>query len=367
MADKWNGKGRPPSKQAAIEWMRAQGVTRLQHYWVENPGGSKATKDDADNLDALGRNARSVVTEYTKDDANTSRAQTKATSKDAVAAVKNKADKNADGTISADEKQVYTAQGGNPSDLEAFLAGGPGASSGKGAPLLPYAIPTDLDPTTLKFDNRSRNSDKNKRNEGRPAQIGARYYEADTLTPLKWSEERRAELQRTLFGMGLYGDKQIRLGSWSKDDQAIFAELLTSANVNGRTMADELDEWKRVPPAELLAQLKSQAPAKPTLHVSNPVDIRAAAAQADQSTMGGGNLPFVQGAPAAYQPTEIAAQQAVTTDQAAGGGGTVTDQASAPEFFADKARREHPVEVGGYSYLKAFDQFANFIRGGSSA
>lgn len=273
-------------------------------------------------------------------------------------------DTNKDGKISAAEASAGSAMLGGLGYGDAPSA----VDSTKGAPLLPYQV---SDPTTLEglsFQDQSMLGKATSQYTGKPqGRVAARYYEKDTLKPLGWSPELRAQLQRSLYQIGLYGKDKVTLGSWGAADQAAFSELLSQSNVDGREWFEQLAFWKAHPPQDLLQKIAGTEPNKPTFHVSNPVDIRAAAAQADQSTMGGGNLPFVQGAPAAYQPTEIAAQQAVTADQAAGGGGTVTDQASAPEFFADKARREHPVEVGGYSYLKAFDQFANFIRGGSSA
>lgn len=270
---------------------------------------------------------------------------------------KNPLDKNGDGRISASEATAAETQS-DDEILAGLDLGLPGATPSRGAVLLPYDVsdPATLD--TLDFENQSATRVLPGRERTK-----ARYYEQDTLAPLRWSPEQRAQMQRAMHQIGLYGKRKVRLGSWGAADQAAFAELLVAANVEGRMWFEQLAEWKRRPPVELLEEMAGDTPKKPTIQVSNPLDVRAAAAAVDQELTGGGDIGFAQRQIGAYQAAESGAQMAVYGDQDAGGGGTVVDAPSVEQFMADKLRREKPIDVGAYSFLKSFNVFADMMNG----
>lgn len=261
--------------------------------------------------------------------------------------------RNADGTIDTSS----LGDGGDEftSELGGIFGTLPSAGGTRGAPLWPYQLSPDIDQNALTVQDRS--SDGVVRGNKR---TGPRYFEADTVAPLKWSPEQRAQLQRAMWKMGLYGKDKVRLGGWSAADQAVFGQLLGAANVDGRRWFEQLAYWKRFPPTELLDQMKEK---KPTLRVTNPIDIRASAENVSRGLTGRVDRGFVDAAPKAYQRQEVGAQQAAIGDQENGGGGTVTDAASTENFLADKLRREKPLEVDGYAFLGAFDSFLDMIGG----
>lgn len=265
-------------------------------------------------------------------------------------------DTNKDGRIS--ETEAAAAEGDD--DLLGSLGLPPldATLSSKGSPLWPYEVGADT-VTGLEVENRA----TSRFFPGASKKVGARYYEADTLEPLRWSPEQRAQMQRSLWQIGLYGDKKVRLGSWSSDDQKAFAMLLTQANVDGREWFEQLAEWKRRPPTELLSTLAGEGKAKPTLQVSNPIDIRTAAEKVSEGLIGRRDRTFVEGAVPALQAQEIGAQRAEIAEAEAGGGGTITAAPGGEAFLADKLRREKPVEVDGYAFLGGFETFLDMIGG----
>lgn len=254
-------------------------------------------------------------------------------------------DTNHDGKISAQEAKA----GGSSDDILSGLGvPPPSADASKGPPLFPYDV---SDPSEVPLVPDAKSGKK----------IGPRYYEADTLGPLKWSPETRAALQDAMFRIGLYGDNKVTLGSWGADDQAALAELLSEANVEGRTWDQQLAFWKAHPPEALLAKLKSSAAKKPTIQLTNPLDIQNAARQESQNILGRVDRSAVAGAVPDYQAVEKQAQQAAIDDQAAGGGGVVAQPPSLDSYLSDRMRREHPIEADGYSFVNKFDTFRNLI------
>jgi hypothetical protein len=133
--------------------------------------------------------------------------------------------------------------------------------------------------------------------------------------------------------------------------------------MEGRTWADQLAYWKIVPPTALLAKIKG-GQNKPTIQVSNPVDIRTTAEKVSQGLTGRVDRGFAEGAVAGYQGQEVAAQQGAIADQQAGGGGTVTQAPSMQGYLEDKLRREQPLEVDGYSFLNAFQTLQQMMGAG---
>lgn len=381
---KWDGKGDPPSLKAAIDWLKGQGLTTQQATTLipTGPGslrrvGAAARKavkgantEHRGLAEGLLRGVSQVPDELDRllpgnmpapGGGGKKKPSSKRTTSKAAAIT----DANGDGSL-ADDVASAAAGGGND-DLASLIAGGPGdaAVDPRGAALWPYKASEET-LANLTVENNSygsptwgRRSVNRKKHGGR---IGARYYEGDTLSPLTWSAESRADLQRVLHGLGLYGDKKIRLGSWTSDDQAVFAEVLAYSNTGGTRWQETLAGWKQagIPP-ELQDELKSGQPARPTVQVTNPIDIRNAAQTVSQQLTGAVDRGFVEGAVAPYQGLETAAQSGVYGDQEGGGGGTVTQAPSLGAFAEDKLRREKPLEVDGYQFLGQFEQFLSML------
>lgn len=356
----WDGKGKEPaSLEAGLKWLAKQGVSTYTIDGIRRTRARATSIPDAGWWRVMaGNTAEDTPAEY------------KAAQERRVTAAKTRqaADKNADRTVDNAEKAVYVAEGGDPGDLESL--GIPSISelegnSSRGAPLLPYGgeVPADF---TVENQSRGRSSFSpymRQLQQNSPERVGIRYYEQDLLRPLAWSEEARADLQRKMYTIGLYGDSKVTLGVWTERDQAVYAELLQAANMSGRTATDQLNYWKIAPPVDLLDQIRGDQPKKPTLQVTNPLDIREAARGVSRGLTGREDRGFVEGSVTGYQGMETAAQQGMVADQEAGGGGTVTQAASMDAYLADKLRREQPLEVDGYAFVQAFDTFAQMIGG----
>lgn len=265
-------------------------------------------------------------------------------------------DTNRDGKISDAELAAAEGDGsltdgfGDPSDFG-------GGLSTRGAPLWPG------DNAALGVDLEVENRATSRLLPGGSERTKARYFDQDTLEPLRWSAEQRAQMQRALWQIGLYGDKKVRLGSWSADDQEAFKKLLTEANVSGREWFEQLAEWKRRPPLELLADMAGERKQKPTIQLTNPVDIRAAAESVSQKLIGRRDRAFVEASPKAIHKQETGAQRAAIGDAEAGGGGTLIAAPGGEAFLEDQLRREKPIEVDGYAFLGGFETFLDMIGG----
>lgn len=269
-------------------------------------------------------------------------------------------DTNSDGKISPAE-----ANAGDSILGDLGIAAGPGAvAASRGAPLLPYQVsdPSALDGVTFQ-DNSLVGKAAAAATGKKQGRVGVRYYEQDTLTPLQWSPELRAQLQRSLYEIGLYGKDKVTLGSWGAADQAAFSELLSQANVDGREWFEQMAFWRAHPPQDLLSKIAGTQPKKPTFQVSNPIDIRTAAESVSQGLTGRVDRGFVDTSVGGYQQAEKAAQEATYNDQAAGGGGTTTAQPQMQNYLQDRIRREQPLQVDGYSFLNGFDTFLGMVGG----
>lgn len=344
VSGKWNGRGNPPSKAAAVEWARSMGVEKADAERLIT-GSSQA---------AIGKSARDLVAAKKStpkaDPKKPTEASTKASAVDA----------NGDGQISDDLAAQGDAAG---IDIFADLPA-PGGGDTRGAPLWPFDANEEA-LAGLTVENRSIVDSidagvRNAKSAGlaharRPERVGARYFEADTLAPLRWSQEQRADLQRLMQQIGLYGDKKIRLGSWGAEDQAIFAEVLAASNVEGTRWVETLAGWRRNPPADLIDKIQGSQPKRPTIQVTNPVDIRQTALDTSRQMIGREADTFAQGLVGQYQGVEAAAQQAGIADQAAGGGGTVTDAPSLGNFAKEQLQRTAPAEVDAYKFLGNFN------------
>lgn len=350
----WLGKGDPPNRAAAVQWAIRQGVPK-EVAEQRIVGGSKK---------ALGTSARTVVREEGAAARRRNR-QTGGTER-------------ADTTLDADGDGAITA-----ADVEAAGEGGsfgedifgdiplPGAANTRGAPLWPYDTSglSEGELGELTVENKSFTDDllrfTHKQITGQDlpiGRVGARYYAADALAPLRWSAERRADLQRLMHGLGLYGDAQIRLGTWTAQDQDVFTAVLEYSNVGGTRWAETLSGWRKAGlPPELAEKLKQAQPKRPTIQVTNPTDIRQAAVDVSRELTGEVDRSFAEGSVGGYQGAEVAAQQGVYGDQEAGGGGTVTSAPSMGAYLEDKLRRENPIEVDGYAFLGQFQNFLSMM------
>jgi hypothetical protein len=199
----------------------------------------------------------------------------------------------------------------------------------------------------------------------REKKTGARYFEQDTLGPLRWSPEQRADIQRVLHGMGLYGDAKIKLGSWTAKDQAVYAELLASANEEGLTWYEMLAQWKRRPPEDLLAEIEEAGGGtkRPPIQVTNPLDIMQTAKAVSQGLIGAVDRGFVEGTVSPYQGVETASQNAAYSLGEAGSGGTYASPPSVEAFAEDRLRRTDPIEVDGYQFVNQFESFMQMLGG----
>lgn len=338
---KWDGKGSPPTIAAAKAWLRAQGV-------------DSATLDRIStrmSLGDAGRLARGLAKKEgaKKPAAATPKPRATTQPKTPTQPAIDPATGQAIGTIGVgpDGEFQYT----------------PSAESTRGAPLLPFSTSPGEEVLIPNADYQPSGM------LGRlyPApKAPPRYYEADLNRPLNWSKEKKADLQRDLMRLGLYGDAKTELGFWSAADQAAYRYLLTYANGTGRTATDTLTMWLRhgVPPIikDQIDVAAGGAKQKPAITLTAPADIRAAAGAIAQQVTGGGDVGFLDEAVGAYQAHESATQGAANAVAEAGGGGSVTNTTSAGNFLADKLRREQPLEVNGQSFHRVFDQFLGTLR-----
>lgn len=334
MAAKWNGKGEPPNKAAAVAWMKTQGVKpeNMPYAWDPN------SKDKP-----TGADARQLVAAVKA--SNTQPAPSAARTTSAPAA-----------SSPAPAASSPTA-GAAPTSIEAAIAAGPGgsATTDKGYALFPYQGSGAFQANTLQ------NLKVTDAATGQP--IGARYFEADAVAPASWSPEKTAGLQRQMLNLGLYGNAQVKIGSWNVQDQEAYTALLTAANVSGRTSDQQIQEWSIRPPtpAEVAAMSGKSVAKIPPVQLSNPTDIRAAAETASQNVLGHVDQGFVNSAPSAYQGQEMAAGQATIAANTAGTGGTVTQAPTATNFLEDKLQREHPIEADANSFINTFDNFRKIL------
>lgn len=386
---KWDGKGDPPSLKAAIAWLKSHGLTTQQATSLvpTGPGSlrrvgqaarkavSGANKEHKGLGEGLLRGISQVPDELDRllpgsmpsPGGGSRKAPKKGSNKKPAASI---TDANGDGSL-ADDMLAAATEGGDE-NIAALLAAGPGGAvvDSRGAPLWPYKGGEET-LGAITVENRSKGPAKSSHwgsnltkqgSFGRPDRVGARYFEADTVSPLRWSAEDRANLQRVMHGLGMYGDKKVRLGSWTATDQAAFAEVLAHSNTSGTRWHETLAGWKQTGlPPELQEELTSGQPARPTIQVTNPVDIRSAAKTVSQEMTGAVDRGFVEGAVAPYQGLETAAQSGVYGDQEGGGGGTVTQAPSMGGYMEDKLRREKPLEVDGYQFLGQFEQFLSML------
>lgn len=386
---KWDGKGDPPSLKAAIAWLKSQGFTAQQAASLvpTGPGSlrrvgtaaraaaKKAPKSGKVEHRGLGEGLLRGISQVPDEldrlipgsmpspGGGGRKAPKKGTGTTPAAAI---TDANGDGSLVDDIAAAASAEGND--DLAAMLAAGPGAAADDGdAPLWPYDLggisAAGVQGLTVENKSRTFNSANPFDRSGRiGSRIGARYFARDALTPLSWSAESRADLQRVMHSLGIYGDKKVRLGGWTAADQDAFTAVLEFSNVGGTRWQDTLAGWKQagIPP-ELQDRIKSNQPAKPTVQVTNPIDIRSAAQTVSQQLTGAVDRGFVEGSVAPYQGLETAAQRGVYGDQEAGGGGTVTQAPSMGAYMEDKLRREKPLEVDGYQFLGQFEQFLSML------
>jgi hypothetical protein len=225
----------------------------------------------------------------------------------------------------------------------------------RGVPLLPEGLPDEG------FATQNQSFEW-----GKPTlpQTGVRYFDTDLLEPYKWSREDRAEVQRILQKIGLYGDDTVNLGSWGPKDIAVYAELLMNANIEGRTWRDQLQQWTIQPPQDILDALKPEPVQKPTIQVSNPADIAAGVQDTAAGLLGTG-IPTADAEAIApqYQQLEAQSQRAVYRDQDQGGGGTVQAPPSVATFAENKIREQRPLEVDTYSFMNQFNEFLKMLGG----
>lgn len=418
---KWDGKGRPPTKAAATAWLIKQGVSeneakrlaqvtptetlgdaaREAARFAKRPYGKDDYRSRGDGPwdgkgDIKGYPGRARAVEWvmretgmTKEeaarrvDAAGDTGLSVAAAARAVVSGKGPApkpqkatptktatpqDSNDGGVIDAREKAAAEAAAGTPTDDEIDTTYTGGTVDTRGAPLLPYD--ESMDPEVLAgltFKNQSKSgwhtrSTKDFLDQQR---VGPRYYDRDTLAPVNqsWSAEKTAALQDAMYSIGLYGKNGMyQRGTWTGADQKAYKHLLTYANVDGRTWQAQLVEWKRRPPLNLLADLgKEDGETRPTIVITNPLDIQATAEGVSQSLTGEVDRGFVESAVPAFQGQQVSTQERGNAADAAGQGETVTNAASMEAFLADKMRREQPLEVDGYSFVNAFDSFIDMI------
>lgn len=374
---KWDGKGTPPSRKAASDWLRSQGLERYQIDQILPQGAS---------LRRLGERSRSFMRDRSNPDGSFNVAKAIGGIPDALdrllpgrmpapsVSSGSRGTEGARPTASASgvtpEQAIQAAAEGDFGDLEEFLGGGPEASaeSTRGAPLWPYdtsgMTPEEIGGITVADTSPMSAYGRRHRGPGgdQNQRVGARYYSNDSLMPLRWSPEKRAELQKLMHGLGLYGDAKVKLGTWAGRDQDVFTAVLEYSNVGGTRWYETLAGWKKVGlPPELEQKLKDSQPKRPTIQVTNPVDIRAAAQDVSVNLTGTRDDAFAQGAVGSYQSMEAGAQNAAYADQEGGGGGTVTQAPSLGAFAEDKLRREQPLEVDGYSFLGQFQNFLSMM------
>jgi hypothetical protein len=318
---RWDGKGSPDSRGDAIEYLLKAGFTQREAELALPKNGGKSV---------LGTRARKAIEVKASEEEDRLKEEgIDPKTGDPIEATPD-ADANLvtpdidnDGTITPEEAEasVMAADAGVP--LDEFLAGGPGAlaaANPRGAALWPYeGDPEQL--AELRVDNNTRVENLSRgpnlgppekpmsdtqrmyleRTQGMMDQQGprttkARYYERDGLLPLRWSEEQRADLQRLMQNLGLYGESKTRLGTWGAGDQSVFSEVLAQANVAGVTWLELLSGWNRNGlPEDLKAKLDADKPKRPTIQLTNPLDIQQGARDVSQSLIGEVDRNFVDG------------------------------------------------------------------------
>lgn len=398
---KWDGRGKAPSKAAAVAWAIANGASEKEAKRLIRSGPS--TGDDARAVVDIATDGvpgpapvggQSIPGSQEVADLPGRKAVTKPSGKGGkttpdrtptspTPTAGGQVDVNNDGVVDDKdaEQAAYLASQG-------FTYRPPGGEALEASNTVLW--PTDLsglspeEQQAISVQNRSPFADRATPQRGGglmdggslgavprgPSQVGPRYFAADAVNmPTRWSQERKVEMQRLFQAVGLYGDKQPRTGEWGEAEDGMFKELLAYANRDGRKYWEQLAEWRQRPPAELIAKLKAAQPKKPTISVTlaNPLDIRARAETVQQQLMGRVTPGFAEGVVDPYQQVDAAAQRAtqaaVIADQEAGGGGTTqTTQAPTVDAFTEEQlRKEHPIEVDGYQFLGQFQSFMQMI------
>ena len=380
----WGGEGRPPSREAALAF--AKDVLQMSDKEI-------AKLPKSGTLTTLGEKIR----QYADQHEGKSYGDVGMTSDDAEVPtfkVTKGADPNAPAKPTADEQvamvQAAIKDGKTPSEAISIAGIDLGdipttAVDTRGAALLPYdasdsAVLSDLgikNESDTRFGLAKSERDSGLTGPGKPMidhslaggystgkfVAGARYFEQDTLEPIKWTPERRADLQLLMHQIGLYGDAKTTLGRWDVQDQQTFAELLTQANVSGLTWVEQLAEWRRHPPLALLDKIKaggggSAGPQSVT--VTSPTDILKTGQDVSQSVLGRVDAGIVNATVSPYQSLERGA--GTDAVNAAGTEGSVlTAPPSVSAFVEDKIRREHPIEADGYSFLGQFQSFMQML------
>lgn len=358
LAAKWDGRGKPPSREVAVAWLVEKGGYHSVPA-AERVVGRSGT------LTEVGRRVRGAAGQRSTE-TETWRDEWRREHPEAAAAKPGQ----------PTPQQIKQAAAEGPDALDALLGsevGAPTAEDTRGAPLWRYeGDPEALAKLTVRDTsstgiNQLRGPNWRGEREAlrpdHPSRVGARYFEQDTLEPLKWSAEQRADLQRVLNGIGLYGKKaKIRLGNWTAKDQAVYAELLASANEEGLTWLEMLNKWKRQPPEDILAEINGSGSgegerAPLVVQHTNPIDVQETARDVSHTLIGRDDRGFIAGTPAGYNQLETSAQTAAyNASDPEGGGGTVVDAPSPTAFAADQLRRTHGTEVDSYSTLGAFNE-----------
>lgn len=313
-AKKWDGRGDPPSKAAAIAWLKSQGVDMTDAaYWWSDPRAETRTAAQ------MGKDARALVATQPK---------AKAKAAPAKAAASNTSTKGKAPAKTGDAALV------TPPDLS-----GAGTND---QPLLPYTAGADV-----------------------LAAVPARYHESDTVRPQKegWGPEKIQLLQQQMADAGLYGSNSHVVGHWFAADQEALTALLTEANVNRRSMTDQLKEWSIRPPTpdDLRRILGTKAKPPLTVQLTNPMDVQTSAENVSQQLLGYTDRGFVNSAPAGYNAAETTAQTAAYDTANATAGGTSYQAPDMTSFLENKLRKEKPLEVDANSFLNTWDNFLNML------
>lgn len=401
---KWDGRGTPPSRSAAVQWLvdehdftsdeaedaigkgasrtvlGSRARTAANQREARRNGGFKMPSIDATKIpsggdllravggipDALDRLLPGDMPSPQRMSGGSRRTTSQSSPREGTTTL----DADGDGAITAADLEAAGGSGAFGEDIFGDIPF-PGQGTTRGAPLWPYDVSglSDDELGGITVDNKSFTDSLlqtiHKQITGQDLPIGrvnARYYAKDALAPLRWSAEQRADLQRLMHGLGLYGDKQIRLGTWTAQDQDVFTAVLEYSNVGGTRWAETLSGWRKAGlPPELADKIKQAQPKRPTIQVTNPMDIRQAAVDVSRELTGEVDRGFAEGSVGGYQGQEIAAQQGVYGDQEAGGGGTVTAAPSMGAYLEDKLRRENPIEVDGYQFLGQFQNFLSMM------
>lgn len=383
---RWDGKGKPPSYQAALEWAERQGLTKAQAALFIPPGepmsrtGERA-REAVEKIENAPREG-SLYSRLTSGLPNINQLPNinplsrgddlgpggggknpQPSPKDPSAY-----DTDRSGDLSAGEIAGAVSEGVVGDELAALLEGEIGGDTSRGAPLWPYEVSPEI-AEGIKVTNQQPMSKYIRRGVAGDArhknmveddrEIGARYFEKNTLDPLRWSAEARADLQRLMHQIGLYGDSKTTLGSWSSIDQKVYAEVLAHANVEGMGWLPLLQKWKREPPEALLDQINGGAGGgRAPIQVTNPLDIQQAAKATSQDLIGAVDRGFVESVVPGYQSVEVGAGNAYAN---ADDGAAVVAPPSVAAFAEDKLRRDNPIEVDGYQFLNQFQSFMQML------